>query len=60
MEKRVVFYTIMYNYTLLYRSPYFSDIKISYPKDAYATALKVSLDNAILKEFSGQIRDEDE
>lgn len=50
----------MYNYTLLYRSPYFSDIKISYPKDAYATALKVSLDNAILKEFSGQIRDEDE
>lgn len=50
----------MYNYTLLYRSPYFSDVKISYPKDEFATSLKISLDNAILHEFAGEDKDDDE
>lgn len=50
----------MYNYTLLYKSPYLSDMKMAYPKDAYATSLKISLDNAILREFSGKEKEVDE
>lgn len=55
-----MFYTILYNYTLLYRSPYLSDMKIAYPKDAYASSLKISLDNAILREFSTIPKEDDE
>lgn len=50
----------MYNYTLLYRSPYLSDMKVAYPKDAYASSLKISLDNAILREFSNITKEDDE
>jgi hypothetical protein len=50
----------LYNYTLLYRSPYLSDLKIAYPKDAYASSLKISLDNAILREFSNVEKEDHE
>lgn len=50
-QKKLIFYTIIYNYTLLYKTPYLSDFRMAYPKDAYATSLKRSLDNAIMNEF---------
>lgn len=52
LDKQLVFYTIIYNYTLLYKTPYLSDFRSAYPKDAIATSLKVSVDNAILREFA--------
>lgn len=50
--QKLVFYTIFYNYSLLYKVPYLSDMRSAYPKDSIAVKLKVSLDNAILNEFS--------
>jgi hypothetical protein len=47
-QKELIFYTILYNYTLLYKTPYLSDQKQPYPKDAMASSLKISLDNALL------------
>ena len=35
-------------------------MKLAYPKDAYATKLKLSLDNAILREFSEVEKEDDE
>lgn len=42
-------YTILYNGTLNYKTPYFSDPKASVGKDDLVRALKVSLDNAIIE-----------
>ena len=36
----------------MYKTPYFSDMRRGYPKDAIAIKLKASIDNAILYEYS--------
>lgn len=49
---QLVFYTIVYNNSLLWKSPYISSWKEAYPKDPYAFKLKLDIDNAILSFFS--------
>lgn len=43
------FYTILYNITLFYKSPYLANIRDSYPKDRVAMKLKQDVDEAILQ-----------
>jgi hypothetical protein len=53
--KKLIFYSIVYNNSLLFKSPYFSTWKASYPKDDIAFALKLSVDNAIISYFSKEL-----
>lgn len=46
-------YTIMFNGTLNYKTPYLADPKASVGKDDLVRALKVSLDNALVEIVSG-------
>lgn len=50
--QKLIFYSIVYNNTLLWRSPYVSNFKQAHSKDAYAFGLKLSIDNALFNYFS--------
>lgn len=51
--KRMIFYNILYNWTLFYRSPYLQGgIGGGYPKDWMLTSFKLNIDNGILDYFS--------
>ncbi len=50
-QKKMIFYTIMYNYTLSYKNPFFQDLKASHSKDPYALRLKQSIDNGLMQYF---------
>ncbi|EGR27398.1 hypothetical protein IMG5_196680, partial [Ichthyophthirius multifiliis] len=51
-NKKVVMYTIFYNWTLFYRSPYLSGFGKNLQKDWVLLRLKTSIDNAIIDFFS--------
>ena len=51
-QKELIFYSIVYNYTLYYKSPILTDWKNAFPKDPLTLSLKYSLDNALLSYFA--------
>ena len=52
VNQKLIFYSIVYNNSLLWKSPYIANWKTAYPKDAYAFKLKLDIDNAILSFFT--------
>ena len=50
--RKLIFYTIVYNWTLNFRSPFLSDQTAHWPKDAFALRLKTSIDNGLVDLFS--------
>ena len=52
--QKLIFYSIVYNNSLLWKSPFVSNWKASHSKDAYAFGLKYSIDNALFNYFSNK------
>lgn len=50
--QKLVFYSVVYNNTLLWKSPFIQNWKAAHSKDAYAFGLKLSIDNALFSYFS--------
>jgi len=50
--QKLIFYSIVYNNSLLWKSPFVSSWKAAHSKDAYAFGLKYSIDNALFYYFS--------
>ena len=50
--QKLIFYSIVYNNSLLWKSPFVSNWKAAHSKDAYAFGLKYSIDNALFQYFS--------
>jgi hypothetical protein len=48
----LIFYTIAFNWTLNYKSPYMTTLDRAYPKDDLPLRLKVSIDNALIEIFT--------
>ena len=45
-------YTIIFNFTLFHRVPFFNSLKLSYPKDLTTVRLKRDLDQGIINFYS--------
>lgn len=50
--QKLIFYSVVYNNSLLWKSPFVSNWKAAHSKDAYAFGLKFSIDNALFNFFS--------
>lgn len=57
--QKLIFYSIVYNNTLLWKSPFVQNWKAAHSKDAYAFGLKYSIDNALFNYFSKNISELD-
>lgn len=49
--KKMVFYSIIYNWTLTFKSPFLQEFKTPYPKDPDLLRLKTSIDNGLVSFF---------
>jgi hypothetical protein len=51
-ENKLIFYTIVFNWTLSFKSPFLQNLQSSWTKDMYAARLKISIDNGIANYFA--------